>query len=148
MCGTVRVGVATAEELPRVFALRTEVFVGEQGVAPEIERDEEDPRALHIIAQDGDITVGCARVLLSEEGAHFGRLAVKRTHRGRGIGSAVCRFIIDYCRRSGYRTVWLHAQYHAVGFYERLGFTTEGEPFTEAGILHVRMRITAEQETR
>ena len=37
------------------------------------------------------------------------------------------------------RKVLLHAQRSAQGFYHRLGFVTEGEPFEEAGIGHIAM---------
>ena len=33
----------------------------------------------------------------------------------------------------------LHAQAHSETFYRALGFSTEGAPFDEAGIPHVRM---------
>jgi len=35
--------------------------------------------------------------------------------------------------------VFLHAQTHAIGFYERSGFMITGEPYTEAGIPHRNM---------
>jgi predicted GNAT family N-acyltransferase len=41
----------------------------------------------------------------------------------------------------------LHAQTHALGFYERYGFRAEGAEFIEAGIPHFRMvRILEEQK--
>ena len=35
--------------------------------------------------------------------------------------------------------LFLNAQTHALGFYERAGFVVEGDEFLEAGIRHVRM---------
>ncbi len=131
--------IADKNELKRVFALRFEVFVDEQRVPPEIELDSEDDHALHIIAEHGGITVGCARLLIDGDSAHIGRLAVKRDFRGQHIGLKICRFIIDYCRQNGYREIWLNSQLHAVGFYEKLGFSPEGKTFWEAGIEHVKM---------
>ncbi len=136
-----RIQIADEAQLEAVYGLRWEVFVTEQGVAPEIERDEEDAHALHVLATQDGCAVGCARVLLSPEGAHVGRLAVKRTHRGQGIGRAVMQFIISDCHARGYTTVWLNAQCHAIDFYRACGFETEGETFMEAGIPHVRMSI-------
>jgi predicted GNAT family N-acyltransferase len=34
----------------------------------------------------------------------------------------------------------LHAQVPAIGFYQRLGYATVGEPYDEAGIAHRTMR--------
>ncbi len=131
--------IATEKDKQLVFALRFEVFVDEQNVPPEIELDDEDAHALHIIAEENGIAVGCARVILSGNDVHIGRLAVKRSYRGQGIGSAVCRFIIDYCRKQGYIHIWLNSQLQAVGFYSRLGFESQGEIFMEAGIEHIKM---------
>ncbi len=133
--------IAKNEEMPLAFALRYEVFVGEQKVAPEIEIDREDEHACHIIAIIDNVVIGCARIILSENDAHIGRLAVKKDYRGKGIGYAICEFIIKYCREQGYNRIWLNSQLHAVGFYQKLGFKTDGEEFTEAGIEHIKMSL-------
>ena len=43
-------------------------------------------------------------------------------------------------RERGWAGIELHAQVHARGFYERAGYAGAGEPYLEAGILHVDMR--------
>ncbi len=131
--------IATEEERPALYAIRTEVFVNEQKVPPELELDAEDAHAIHILAEEGGVAVGCARLLLREGEAHIGRLAVKKDCRGRGIGQAICRFAMEQGHRAGCKTVWLNSQLHAVGFYQRLGFQPQGEPFMEAGIEHIKM---------
>ncbi len=136
-----QIRIANEQEQEQIYALRTEVFVEEQRVPPEIELDAEDARALHILAEEDGICVGCARLLLSDQDAHIGRLAVKKEYRCRGIGSKICQFIVDDCRKRGYTDIWLHAQCHAVNFYESLGFCVQGECFWEAGIEHVKMVI-------
>ncbi len=133
--------IATQEDRQEVFALRFEVFVNEQNVPPQIELDAEDTHALHIIAEESGVAIGCARVIFSERDAHIGRLAVKKAYRGTGVGSKICRFITDYCLGQGYTHIWLNSQLHAVGFYEKLGFREQGEIFEEAGIEHIRMSI-------
>ncbi len=123
-----------------IFALRCEVFVKEQNVPREIELDSYDEGAIHIIALDGGIAFGCARIIIKDGDAHIGRLAVKKEKRGTGIGSALCRYCLEVCRERGYPSVTIHAQHHALEFYERLGFKSLGEPFYEAGILHIEMK--------
>ncbi len=73
--------IASEHDLGSVFALRFEVFVLEQKVSPDIERDSEDAHALHIIAKENCTAVGCARLIISENDAHIGRLAVKKEQR-------------------------------------------------------------------
>ncbi len=133
--------IAEPRELAAVFELRWKVFVVEQKVPPDLERDEEDAWAVHILAEESGAVIGCARLLLSEGEAHIGRFAVQKSCRGRGVGAAICRFIIEHCRNTGYPYIWLNAQLHAAGFYERLGFVGEGETFYDAGIEHIRMAM-------
>ncbi len=136
--------IARGNDIEKIYALRYEVFVNEQGVPPEIELDEEDEHATHIIAKENGAAVGCARILFDVNGGHIGRLAVKRSERGQGIGKEICRFIIELCRERGYKRVWLNSQLHAVGFYEKLGFSRRGETFFEAGIEHIEMELIQE----
>ncbi len=135
----VNIHIANEKERDAAFALRIEVFVNEQNVPPEIELDEEDKTALHIIAEENGEALGCARLILSCGTAHIGRLAVKKACRGKGIGSDICKFAVNYARVRGCDDIWLNSQLHAAEFYEKLGFKREGGIFTEAGIEHIKM---------
>ncbi len=141
-----KIKIASEQERQAVFALRYEVFVNEQGVPPEIELDREDETALHILAEEDGMTVGCARVIFHAGEAHIGRLAVKKAYRGRGVGAAICRFVIEHCKENGCLRIWLGAQLHAVGFYEKLGFQPKGEIFVEAGMEHIEMEIVMKED--
>ncbi len=136
---------ATAADFPAILALRFEVFVDEQHVPPEEERDEHDATAHHYLAEEADGSViGCARVIAHDDEAHIGRLAVKKAFRGRGIGAGICRRIMEDCCARGSRLIWLNAQLYAVGFYEKLGFRAVGGIFLDAGIEHRRMEWTTD----
>ncbi len=136
------VRLATQQDMQEIYALRFEVFVNEQKVPRELELDEHDPTAIHIIASNNNIAIGCARIILSEIDAHIGRLAVKSSCRSKGVGTEICKFAIEYCRQNGYNSIWLNSQIQAIEFYKRLGFIQVGESFTEAGIEHIKMQIT------
>mgnify|MGYP006086208041 CR=1 FL=1 len=66
-------------------------------------------------------------------------MAVLEAHRGEGIGAAVLGTVIEKARTLGFEQVFLNAQVHALGFYEKAGFTETGEQFAEAGIAHQKM---------
>lgn len=118
--------------------IRHAVFVREQGVAVEIELDEWDALSLHAIARDGDgRAIGTGRLLPD---GHIGRMAVLKTARGRGAGTAILLALMEAARARGHREVVLNAQTHAAPFYRRLGFVEEGGVFDDAGIAHVKMR--------
>ncbi|MCK6409633.1 GNAT family N-acetyltransferase [Thauera sp.] len=123
-----------------VLPVRTEVFVLEQGVPMEIERDELDPVCRHAIARaPGCGAIGTGRLLPD---GHIGRMAVLRTARGAGVGGVVLQALIGEAVRLGMSELALSAQIHALGFYLRHGFEPCGEVFIEAGIAHRAMRRT------
>ena len=123
-----------------VMPVRTEVFVVEQGVPAEIERDALDAVCRHAIARDAGGRVIATGRLLPD--GHIGRMAVLRTARGAGVGGAVLQALIAEAARRGLPEVALNAQTHALAFYRRHGFEAVGEVFMEAGIPHRAMRRT------
>jgi predicted GNAT family N-acyltransferase len=124
-------------------AVRTAVFVQEQGIAPEDEWDADDATALHAVLFDKHgKPVGNARLLQpSDNIAKVGRMAVLREMRGQGYGARLLQALLLEARRRGNKEVHLHAQRTAEGFYAAQGFTVFGEPFDEVGIAHVAMRF-------
>ncbi|MEU3607684.1 GNAT family N-acetyltransferase [Streptomyces sp. NPDC035033] len=154
MSGAYTVREAVGEEdLEFCFAVRREVFVEEQGVPREIEYDAYDATAVHVLAVRADgVPLGTGRLLhgadaTGKTGADasvgsLGRLAVGKAARGLGVGAALVRAIEDAARERGLAAVDLHAQTHALGFYERLGYVAYGGEFPDAGIPHRAMRRT------
>ncbi|MDX3237385.1 GNAT family N-acetyltransferase [Streptomyces sp. ME03-5709C] len=132
---------ADPDDLKAYYAVRHEVFVVEQGVPADLEYDAHDADAVHVLATGPDGALGAGRLLLGGDGTGIlGRLAVTGAARGLGVGAALVRAIEDEARRNGLTAVELHAQTHALGFYERLGYTSFGEEYEEAGIPHRSMR--------
>jgi predicted GNAT family N-acyltransferase len=120
--------------------IRFEVFVQEQNVPPELEMDNMDAVCLHAVAYAEDGTpVGTGRLLPD---GHIGRMAVRKPGRGTGIGGALLQALMAQAKARGDKAVVLSAQKHAAPFYERHGFSIDGEEFFEAGIAHINMQYT------
>ena len=128
-----------APEREALLALRHAVFVEEQGVPLDLEIDEHDEEAVHLVALDGDRIVGTCRVLQAGDQAKFGRLVVAADARGRGIGAALLDEAERRARAMGAARMILAAQTSAVGLYDRAGYTARGEVYLDAGIEHVTM---------
>lgn len=121
-------------------SLRREIFVREQGVPETLEWDEFDAVSLHALAFDlSGRPVGTGRLLPD---GHIGRMAVLRDWRRRGVGSAILGFLLEQGRQRGLQVFRLHAQTHALAFYQRHGFVAEGDEFEEAGIPHRLMTFS------
>ena len=143
--------VTTAEDRDAAYAVRTDVFVSEQGVPVELELDELDETADHFVAYDDGRVVGAGRLVVEASGfegtdpalgpvAHLGRLAVRPETRGTGLGVDLVRAIEARAAERGLAVIALSAQTHALGFYERLGYTAYGPEFDDAGLPHRWMR--------
>lgn len=129
---------------PAARALRLEVFVQEQGIPKEMECDQADTHALHAVVFNRlGQAVGTGRLLAPSPNepatARVGRMAVHRVLRGSQVGRRLMQALMDAAAARGDQRVALHAQRSAEGFYARLGFGSDGEPFEEAGIAHIGM---------
>ena len=133
--------VTSNNELEGAFEVRRQVFVGEQGIPEDVELDEYDKEALHMVVKDGDRVIGTARVqFLSTSQAKIERMAILKPLRRRGIGSRIIAFLSEELRNRQVEQVVLHAQYSVVAFYKSCGFEETGSPFLEVGIKHIKMQ--------
>jgi len=135
---TIKIRVADYDgaEGEGIKKIRNLVFSQEQGVDASLDLDGQDSGAVHVLAQMGGQFVGTGRMLSD---GHIGRLAVLKSARGNGIGEKIMQKLQDIARKKEMERIFLGAQEHAVGFYEKLGFSRYGSPYVEAGIRHVHM---------
>lgn len=131
--------VETPTDLVRVFMVRAIVFMEEQGIACAAEMDQHDLSCLHVLGELDCEPVACGRIRFTADTARLQRLAVRQNWRGQGFGAELLQFMLAQCRHRGFHRFTLHAQTQAMPFYARQGFQTQGEPFLEAGIPHIRM---------
>ena len=118
--------------------IRTEVFVKEQAVPPELEMDAHDALSLHALALQDGKAVATGRLLPD---GHIGRMAVLKDWRGRGIGGALLQRLIEAARRRGDAEIVLAAQTRVLPFYRAHGFMERGATYIEAGIEHQDMAL-------
>lgn len=138
--GGAQVRPATAADLPALYALRHAVFVDEQCVPVEEERDAADDTADHVVAVLDGAVVATGRLVTQDGVGVVGRMAVLPEARRRGVGAAVLGLLERRARERRLPAVELHAQVHAADFYRRAGYLPVGEPYDEVGIAHQTMR--------
>ena len=123
--------------LEKVFAIRREVFVGEQNCPPELEWEFED-ESTHFLATIDDEPCGACRWRKTDKGYKLERFAVLKKYRGRGVGQELVRAVLnDLPADATY--VYMHAQLGAIPLYEKFSFEKIGPQFEEAGIQHFKM---------
>jgi ElaA protein len=135
--------ITETRDIATCRALRRTVFIEEQGVSEADEVDDKDDEAIHLLATQNGKPVGSARLLVMGETGKIGRVCVLAEARGTGLGANLMQAAVARFRSvPGVTKVKLGAQTHALGFYERLGFTAIGPEFDDAGIPHREMVLT------
>lgn len=133
--------VSSEQEMRAAFAIRRQVFIVEQAVPEDLEVDGLDPECTHLLARDGAVAVGTARMRTYGPGvAKAERVAVLEAWRGRGLGHLLMDALEAEAGATGHAEVVLYAQVQVVPFYRARGYAAEGPEFEEAGIAHQRMR--------
>lgn len=120
--------------------IRYQVFVDEQGFSSEIEVDDVDSHAFHVVAFDGEKPVGAARYFGDCDPYHIGRVAVIPEYRGKGVGSYIMRKIEGFAKENGAKELTLGSQLRVEKFYASLGYERVGEEFLDEGCPHIEMR--------
>lgn len=121
------------------MALRTVVFVEEQGVPLAEEIDGLDDRATHLIAVDNGAVVATCRLLPDGTTIKLGRMVVAKDRRREGIASEMLRVADHEAAQLGGEKITLAAQTYATELYQQAGYVAYGEPFPDAGIEHIWM---------
>ena len=130
---------AGMDDFLRPFAVRAIVFCEEQQIGYELEHDQEDRTALHIVGEIGSEPVAAGRMRFLDGYAKLERLAVRSGYRGNGYGHRLTQFMIALAAERGFDECRLHAQVYLKDFYRKHGFIEKGKDFKEAGIDHLSM---------
>jgi putative N-acetyltransferase (TIGR04045 family) len=137
--------VADAAERKVHHAIRRQVFVVEQRLFADDDRDDHDvdPATLHVLGFVDGVPAGAVRLYpLEEPGLWKGdRLAVLSAFRRHGVGAPLVRFAVRSAGELGGRRMVAYIQPANVSFFARLGWQPAGHPAPYVGVLHQQMAI-------
>ena len=71
----------------------------------------------------------------------FRKFATLNEYQGRGYGSALLNYIIEYSRAKSLKRIWCNARKNATGFYKRAGFQETDQVFYKDGYDFVIMEL-------
>jgi len=111
----------TFEDLSRVIAIRSAVYMAEQDCPYGEEFDGNDLSSTHLIGYIGDEPAGCLRVRYFAGFVKVERLAVRHEFRKSRLSFCLVRAAIDLCRKKGYRRVYGHAREDLLRFWQVFG---------------------------
>lgn len=135
----------TAEALfTETYKIRYIVFVEEQNVPAEEEKDEYENICRHYLATLGGEAVGTARWRATEKGIKLERVAILQSARKKSIGATMVSQVLTDIKLANPNTlIYCHAQVSALSFWISQGFIAEGDIFYEANIPHYLMKHKA-----
>ncbi|WFR63869.1 GNAT family N-acetyltransferase [Paenibacillus amylolyticus] len=139
---TTIVEVTNQELLDACFAIRTAIFVEEQGVPASDEFDAYDTldgEARHILLYVDGVPAATSRLRIVDQVAKLERICVMLNYRKHGLGRVLIDKLEQMAIAEGLEKAKLHAQVQASGFYARLGYAPASDVFMEDGIPHLLM---------
>ncbi|HLM64683.1 MAG TPA: MSMEG_0567/Sll0786 family nitrogen starvation N-acetyltransferase [Acidimicrobiales bacterium] len=125
--------------------IREEVFVREQALFQESDRDGRDDEAptIKVLGFRDDVAGGAVRLYPLDDAGHWqgDRLAVLAGSRGHGLGAPLVRFAVATAAHARGRLMTAHIQPGNVPFFERLGWCVSGKQEIYVGVVHIPMAI-------
>ena len=132
--------IATSlDDLLKAFAVRSIVFMEEEGIPYTIEHDGHDCSAIHVLGEEQGEPFAAGRIRPYNGYAKLERISVRKAYRGKNLGHKLTDFMISVANEKGFKKYLLHAQSHLADFYRKHGFEISGDVFQEAGIDHYVM---------
>lgn len=122
--------------------IRMQVFVKEQGFSKDLELDEFEKVAKHLVGFVNGRMAATSRYFYSERHKAFliSRIAVLKEYRGKGLGGDIVKAAEEKIKEDGGKTAVIHAQLRVKGFYESLGYEAYGEVDLEESVEHIMMK--------
>lgn len=132
--------ITSKEDLEKALKIREIVFIKGQKVPIKRERDGLESKYIHFLAKYKNKYIATARIRpLNKKEAKFERIAVLKSYRKKGIGLAIIKYMIKYCKKNKFKKISLGAQLPSLKFYKKAGFKTKDKIFLDANIKHKKM---------
>lgn len=124
------------DDLKDVISIRRKVFVEELSIPEEIEFDEYDKNAMHVLVYDEStintdncdgtrmhkVAVATGRIVYDGDVCQMGRIAVLKDFRNKKLGDFTVRMLMNKAFTAGIDNIILNARPEAIDFYKKIGF--------------------------
>src|SRR5690625_324763 len=131
--------VKTEQERQDAYYVRKTVFVDEQKVPVELEIDEYEDEAIHLVGYIEDKPVAASRIRFIENKGKLERICVLKEHRGKYLGQQLIEVMEQIIKDRNVIETTLNAQDYAIDLYKKLGYKVVSDEFDDAVIPHVTM---------
>lgn len=127
-------------EYHQMIDLRMQILRTPLGLSFTKEDLEKEQNDMLLGCFDEEQLEGCCLLTEVEPGTvKLRQMAVLYGLQGKGIGRVLMNFAENVARDAGYKKLTMHARKTAIGFYEKLGYTTCSDEFEEVTVPHFEM---------
>lgn len=130
------------DDISEALYIRKKVFVDEMGMPEELDNDENDEYALHVIVYEEGINrvpVATGRLLLCNKSCYIDKIAVLKEYRGKHYGDFSVRMLIYKAFEKGFTEINLICNNYNEKFFEKIGFMSEND--VEYGRVGTKMKL-------
>jgi len=123
-----------------ILKIRQEVFILEQN-CNYLDADNIDQHSHHLLGVLDNELIAYMRIVQPNhiyKELSFGRILVKKEHRGKSIGRQLMQKAINIFSPD-YKCIVMSAQLYLVDFYQDFNFKIHGEEYLEDNIPHIKM---------
>jgi len=130
----------TSPDYPKSVELRNKILRKPLGIKFTPAEMEQDKYNIHLGIFDDERILAC--LVLTDTGdkrIKMRQVSVDEDMQGKGLGRQLSIAAENYARENNYEVIFCHARKSAVPFYQKLGYTTTSDEFTEVNIPHYAM---------
>ncbi|RYZ52189.1 MAG: N-acetyltransferase [Sphingobacteriales bacterium] len=134
---------ASSEDYTQLLEFRNKWLRQPLGLDLMTEDLTDDHQDFILLVMEEDEIVGCLMLHPVDDSViKFRQMAIHPRLQGKGIGSVLMADGEQLAMEQGYSRVVLHARQTAAPFYEKLGYQSTGNEFTEVTVPHIAMEKT------
>lgn len=132
----------TTTELYEILKSRSQIFVIEQNINYQ-DMDDIDYQSIHCFYKEDNRVIAYLRAFYQDSNKDTVKVGrVLTLEHGHGLGGKLLEESIEAIKvKMPCHKIYIHAQKHAEGFYQKYGFKTTSDEFMEEGVKHVEMEL-------
>lgn len=106
--------------------MRQEIFVKEQGIPQELDKDGLDAKSIHVLASnEHGQPAASGRLTIQDENGVLSRIAVVKDFRGLKLGKSIVKKLEEIAKEKKLKQLSLSPHAYLEKFYADLGYNTE-----------------------
>ncbi len=101
----------------------------------------EDKEGLHFGLYEGRTLISVISLFEKEHSLQFRKFATLNEYQGKGLGTQLFKYILEYSKSLNISEIWCNARVEAASFYSKFGLKENGPHWEVKGRLYKAMKI-------